>query len=65
VGKSTIVNSLFLTDLYAERRIPNAAGLFASKIIITLKCTSLYLAHLIFVGSLMDLKVFTHTGKKS
>ena len=27
VGKSTIVNSLFLTDLYAERRIPNATGL--------------------------------------
>jgi len=26
VGKSTIVNSLFLTDLYAERRIPNASG---------------------------------------
>jgi hypothetical protein len=26
LGKSTVVNSLFLTDLYAERRIPAAAG---------------------------------------
>lgn len=27
MGKSTLVNNLFLTDLYPERQIPNAAGL--------------------------------------
>jgi septin family protein len=26
LGKSTLVNSLFLTDLYPERVIPNATG---------------------------------------
>jgi len=30
LGKSTLVNSLFLTDLYPERQIPTAQG----------KCTS-------------------------
>lgn len=28
LGKSTLVNSLFLTDLYPERVIPNANGKF-------------------------------------
>ncbi|GFR27614.1 septin-2B [Trichonephila clavata] len=26
LGKSTLINSLFLTDLYPERHIPDAAG---------------------------------------
>lgn len=26
LGKSTLINSLFLTDLYPERYIPGAAG---------------------------------------
>lgn len=26
LGKSTLVNSLFLTDLYADRKLPKAAG---------------------------------------
>ena len=26
LGKSTLINSLFLTDLYPERHIPSAAG---------------------------------------
>lgn len=26
LGKSTLINSLFLTDLYPERIIPGAAG---------------------------------------
>jgi len=26
LGKSTLVNNLFLTDLYPERHIPNAIG---------------------------------------
>lgn len=26
LGKSTLVNSLFLTDLYPERIVPNATG---------------------------------------
>jgi septin 2 len=26
LGKSTLVNSLFLTDLYPERNIPSAGG---------------------------------------
>lgn len=26
LGKSTLINSLFLTDLYPERVIPGAAG---------------------------------------
>lgn len=29
LGKSTLVNSLFLTDLYPERVIPDAIGLYA------------------------------------
>lgn len=28
LGKSTLVNSLFLTDLYPERVIPDAIGLY-------------------------------------
>lgn len=28
LGKSTLVNSLFLTDLYPERLIPGAVGRF-------------------------------------
>ena len=28
LGKSTLVNSLFLTDLYPERHIHSAAGTF-------------------------------------
>jgi predicted GTPase len=28
LGKSTLVNSLFLTDLYPERIIPTAGGQF-------------------------------------
>uniref|UniRef100_A0A674D2B6 Zgc:63587 n=1 Tax=Salmo trutta TaxID=8032 RepID=A0A674D2B6_SALTR len=28
LGKSTLINSLFLTDLYPERYIPGAAGRF-------------------------------------
>lgn len=28
LGKSTLVNSLFLTDLYPERIIPGAVGKF-------------------------------------
>lgn len=27
LGKSTLVNSLFLTDLYPERKIPDAVGM--------------------------------------
>lgn len=27
LGKSTLINSLFLTDLYPERYIPGAAGI--------------------------------------
>lgn len=27
MGKSTLINSLFLTDLYPERYIPGAAGI--------------------------------------
>jgi septin 2 len=27
LGKSTLVNSLFLTDLYAEREYPSASGI--------------------------------------
>lgn len=30
LGKSTLVNSLFLTDLYPERAIPDAIGIFLS-----------------------------------
>ena len=26
LGKSTLINSLFLTDLYTDRKLPNAAG---------------------------------------
>lgn len=26
LGKSTLINSLFLTDLYADRKLPKAAG---------------------------------------
>lgn len=26
LGKSTCINSLFLTDLYKERKVPNAQG---------------------------------------
>lgn len=29
LGKSTLVNSLFLTDLYPERIIPGAVGKFS------------------------------------
>lgn len=28
LGKSTLINSLFLGDLYKDRRIPDAAGAF-------------------------------------
>lgn len=35
LGKSTLVNSLFLTDLYPERTIPDAVGM--------LNCSSVYL----------------------
>lgn len=28
LGKSTLVNSLFLTDLYPERTIPDAIGMY-------------------------------------
>ncbi len=28
LGKSTLVNSLFLTDLYSDRNIPPVSGLF-------------------------------------
>lgn len=30
LGKSTLINSLFLTDLYPERYIPGAAGTIVS-----------------------------------
>ena len=30
LGKSTLVNSLFLTDLYPERVVPDAVGKFAT-----------------------------------
>lgn len=30
LGKSTLINSLFLTDLYPERYIPGAAGILPS-----------------------------------
>lgn len=30
LGKSTLINSLFLTDLYPERYIPGAAGILRS-----------------------------------
>lgn len=30
MGKSTLINSLFLTDLYPERYIPGAAGILPS-----------------------------------
>lgn len=33
LGKSTLVNSLFLTDLYPERIIPGAVGKHLSSII--------------------------------
>ena len=26
LGKSTLINSLFLTDLYSDRKIPKAGG---------------------------------------
>lgn len=26
LGKSTLVNSLFLTDIYKDRKVPNAQG---------------------------------------
>lgn len=26
LGKSTLINSLFLTDLYKDRKVPNAEG---------------------------------------
>lgn len=26
LGKSTLINSLFLTDLYKDRKVPNAQG---------------------------------------
>ena len=26
LGKSTLINSLFLTDLYTDRKLPKAAG---------------------------------------
>lgn len=28
LGKSTLVNALFLTDLYPERVVPDAVGMF-------------------------------------
>lgn len=28
LGKSTLINSLFLTDLYKDRKVPNAEGEF-------------------------------------
>lgn len=31
LGKSTLINSLFLTDLYPERYIPGAAGIHPHK----------------------------------
>lgn len=35
LGKSTLVNSLFLTDLYPERVIPDAIGKFYYVVIFT------------------------------
>lgn len=37
LGKSTLVNSLFLTDLYPERVIPDSIGKFTQKIVHKLK----------------------------
>ena len=33
LGKATLINSLFLTDLYPERHIPSAQGLIFPRII--------------------------------
>lgn len=30
LGKSTLINSLFLTDLYKDRKVPNAQGKISS-----------------------------------
>lgn len=32
MGKSTLINSLFLTDLYPERCIPGAAGMLSNSL---------------------------------
>ena len=31
LGKSTLVNSLFLSDLYKDRKIPDVSGMFLNK----------------------------------
>lgn len=47
LGKSTLINSLFLTDLYPERYIPGAAGKhgFAIPLVYTLWNITLLLLH--------------------
>lgn len=41
LGKSTLVNSLFLTDLYPERVIPNAVGKYYYRFFFYIQCVNL------------------------
>lgn len=43
LGKSTLVNSLFLTDLYPERIIPDAIG----KLIFVYIFLTIYVSHIL------------------
>lgn len=44
LGKSTLVNSLFLTDLYPERIIPDAIG----KLIFVYIFSTIYMFHIYY-----------------
>lgn len=41
LGKSTLINSLFLTDLYKDRKVPNAQGEISSVVYLVI-CGSFY-----------------------
>lgn len=59
LGKSTLVNALFLTDLYPERVVPDAVGLYIYRYYLFLIIYFIFIFyHVVYIKSVLRANIF-------